>query len=379
MGLLDGKIALVAGVANKRSLAWAIARRLAEQGATLAFTYQGERIESSVRELAASVGSDVVIECDVADDASIDKAFAQLVESVGGLDLMVHSIAFAQAHDLAGRFTDTKRDDYRLAVDISAYSLVAMTQRAEPLMEARGGGAIVTMTYLGGERAIPGYNVMGVAKAALDASMRYLAADLGPKNIRVNAISAGPVRTLAARGIAGFSQMEGVIAERAPMKRGIDADDVGQAGPLPALADGRERDRHDPLRRRRLPRDGPVERDPSARAARARLCDGGRQPGRAVLGVSRDGRRLAHPARLRARCRLVIAGARCGSARRRGALAPALRSRRRPDSARASPIRSVWRATGRRHRCTSRRAAPHGSRRCARQVVPVRITSRCAD
>jgi enoyl-[acyl-carrier protein] reductase I len=143
---------------------------------------------------------------------------------------MAHSIAFAQAHDLAGRFTDTARDDYRLALDISAYSLVAMTQRAEPLMEARGGGAIVTMTYLGGERAIPGYNVMGVAKAALDASMRYLAADLGPKNIRVNAISAGPVRTLAARGIAGFSQMEGVIAERAALKRGIDADDVGQAG-----------------------------------------------------------------------------------------------------------------------------------------------------
>ena len=208
MGLLDGKIALVAGVANKRSLAWAIARRLAEQGATLAFTYQGERIESSVRELAASVGSDVVIDATSPTTPSIDKAFAQLVESVGGLDLMVHSIAFAQAHDLDGRFTDTKRDDYRLALDISAYSLVAMTQRAEPLMEARGGGAIVTMTYLGGERAVPGYNVMGVAKAALDASMRYLAADLGPKNIRVNAISAGPVRTLAARGIAGFSQME---------------------------------------------------------------------------------------------------------------------------------------------------------------------------
>jgi enoyl-[acyl-carrier protein] reductase I len=196
----------------------------------LAFTYQGERIEATVRELAASVGSDVCIECDVSSDASIDKAFAELVERVGGLDLMAHSIAFAQAHDLAGRFTDTARDDYRLALDISAYSLVAMTQRAEPLMEARGGGAILTMTYLGGLRAIPGYNVMGVAKAALDASVRYLAADLGPKNIRVNAISAGPVRTLAARGIAGFSQMEGVIAERAPLKRGIDADDVGQAG-----------------------------------------------------------------------------------------------------------------------------------------------------
>src|SRR5215210_7308781 len=185
MALLEGKIALVAGVANKRSLAWAIARRLAEEGATLAFTYQGERIEPSVRELAASVGSDVCIECDVADDASIDHAFKELADRLGGLDLMAHSIAFAQAHDLAGRFTDTKRDDYRLAVDISAYSLVALTQRAEPLMEARGGGSIVTMTYLGGERAIPGYNVMGIAKAALDASMRYLAADLGQKNIRV--------------------------------------------------------------------------------------------------------------------------------------------------------------------------------------------------
>src|SRR3978361_488822 len=176
MGLLDGKIALVAGVANKRSLAWAIARRLAEHGATLAFTYQGERIESSVRELAASVGSDVVIACDFADDGSIDPAFGRVEESLGGLDLMAHSIAFAQAHDLAGRFTDTKRDDYRLAIDISAYSLVAMTQRAEPLMEARGGGSIVTMTYLGGERAIPGYNVMGVAKASLRASLSRTAA-----------------------------------------------------------------------------------------------------------------------------------------------------------------------------------------------------------
>ena len=171
---------------------------------------------------------------------------------------MVHSIAFAQAHDLAGRFTDTKRDDYRLAIDISAYSLVAMTQRAEPLMEARGGGSIVTMTYLGGERAIPGYNVMGVAKAALDASMRYLAADLGPKNIRVNAISAGPVRTLAARGIAGFSQMEGVIAERAPLASRHRGRRRRPGRPLPALADGRERDRDDPVRRLGLSRDGPL-------------------------------------------------------------------------------------------------------------------------
>src|SRR6476661_7757352 len=229
MGLLDGKIALVAGVANKPSMAWAIARRLAEQGAQVEFTYEGERIESSVRELAASVGSDICIECDVSSDESIDRAFAELVERAGGLDLMAHSIAFAQAHDLAGRFTDTARDDFRLALDISAYSLVAMTQRAEPLMEARGGGSIVTMTYLGGERAIPGYNVMGVAKATLDASVKYLASDLGPKNIRVNAISAGPVRTLAARSIAGFPTMEAIVEERAPLHRHVEADDVGAA------------------------------------------------------------------------------------------------------------------------------------------------------
>jgi enoyl-[acyl-carrier protein] reductase I len=229
MGLLDGKIALVAGVANKRSLAWAIARRLAEQGATLAFTYQGERIESTVRELAASVGSDVCIECDVGDDASIDNAFARLVERVGGLDLMAHSIAFAQAHDLAGRFTDTARDDYRLALDISAYSLVAMTQRAEPLMEARGGGAIVTMTYMASERAFPGYNIMASAKAALECAVRYLAYELGPSGIRVNAVSAGPVRTLASAGIAGFKDMEQIIEQRTPLRQNIDAADAGQA------------------------------------------------------------------------------------------------------------------------------------------------------
>jgi enoyl-[acyl-carrier protein] reductase I len=170
------------------------------------------------------------VECDVASDESLDRAFAQAVEGLGGLDLLVHSVAFAQAHDLEGRFTDTARQDFGLALDISAYSLVAMARRAEPLMEARGGGAIVTMTYLGGERAVPHYNVMGVAKAALDASMRYLASDLGPKGIRVNAISAGPVRTLAARSIAGFPTMETIVAERAPLKRNIEADDVGEAG-----------------------------------------------------------------------------------------------------------------------------------------------------
>jgi enoyl-[acyl-carrier protein] reductase I len=183
-----------------------------------------------VRELAGSIGSELCVECDVASDESLDRAFAQAVEGLGGLDLLVHSVAFAQAHDLEGRFTDTARQDFGLALDISAYSLVAMARRAEPLMEARGGGAIVTMTYLGGERAVPHYNVMGVAKAALDASMRYLASDLGPKGIRVNAISAGPVRTLAARSIAGFPTMETIVAERAPLKRNIEADDVGEAG-----------------------------------------------------------------------------------------------------------------------------------------------------
>ena len=178
-GLLEGKLALVAGVANRRSIAWAVAQELAAQGAKLAFTYQGARIESSVRELAASIGCDLCVECDVGDEASLDRAFAEVAEGLGGLDLLVHSIAFAQAHDLEGRFTDTKREDYLLALNVSSYSLVAMTRRAEPLMRARGGGAIVTMTYLGGERAVPHYNVMGVAKAALESSMRYLAADLG--------------------------------------------------------------------------------------------------------------------------------------------------------------------------------------------------------
>jgi enoyl-[acyl-carrier protein] reductase I len=228
-GLLEGKLALVAGVANRRSIAWAVAQQLAEQGATLAFTYQGTRIEPSVRELAASVGSNLCVECDVGDEQSLDRAFAEVNEGLGGLDLLVHSIAFAQAHDLEGRFTDTKRDDYLLAVNVSSYSLVAMAQRAEPLMRARGGGAIVTMTYLGGERVVPNYNVMGVAKAALESSMRYLASDLGEGGIRVNAISAGPVRTLSARSIAGFTTMESLVAERAPLKRNIDAGDVGSA------------------------------------------------------------------------------------------------------------------------------------------------------
>ncbi len=227
--MLEGKLALIAGVANKRSIAWGIAEELHAQGAKLAFTYQGERVEKNVRELAASVGSDIVVEMDARDDASMEQAFAAVAKGLGGLDLLVHSIAFAQAHDLQQRFIETKRDDFWLALDVSCYSLVAMARLAEPLMEARGGGGVVTMTYLGGERAVPGYNVMGVAKGALDATMKYLAADLGPKNIRVNAVSAGPVRTLAGRSIPGFTVMEEMVAERSPLKRNVNAHDVGKA------------------------------------------------------------------------------------------------------------------------------------------------------
>ena len=229
-GRFEGKQALVLGVANQRSIAWAIAKRLADEGASVAFTYQGERIEKNVRDLAATVSSPLVTECDVRSDEDLERVFSEVADTFGGgLDLLVHSVAFAAAEDLEGRFVDTPRDRFWMAVDISAYSLVACSRLAEPLMEARGGGSIVTMTYLGGERAMPHYNVMGVAKSALDSSMRYLAWDLGFKNIRVNAISAGPVRTLAARSIAGFTMMQTMFEERAPLHRQIEADDVGGA------------------------------------------------------------------------------------------------------------------------------------------------------
>jgi enoyl-[acyl-carrier protein] reductase I len=229
-GAFQGKRALVLGVANKRSLAWAIAQVLAEGGAKLAFTYQGERIEKGVRDLASTVDTALVTSCDVRSDDDVARVFSEVGDAFGGeLDILVHSVAFAAAEDLEGRFTDTPRDRFWLAVDVSAYSLVACTRAAEPLMEKAGGGSVVTMTYLGGERAVPHYNVMGVAKATLDASVKYLAWDLGQKNIRVNAVSAGPVRTLAARSIAGFTTMEAMFEERAPLHRHIDADDVGAA------------------------------------------------------------------------------------------------------------------------------------------------------
>jgi enoyl-[acyl-carrier protein] reductase I len=225
-----GKQALVFGVANRRSIAWAIAKHLADEGAQIAFTYQGERIEKSVRELAESVGSPLVTECDVRSDDDVARVFTEVGDAFGGgVDILVHSVAFAAAEDLEGRFTDTPRDRFWLALDVSAYSLVACARAAEPLMESRGGGSILTMTYLGGERTVPHYNVMGVAKATLDASVRYLAWDLGQKNIRINAVSAGPVRTLAARSIAGFTTMEAIVEERAPLHRHIEADDVGRA------------------------------------------------------------------------------------------------------------------------------------------------------
>jgi enoyl-[acyl-carrier protein] reductase I len=226
------------GVANKRSIAWAIAQQLADGGASLAFTYQGERIEKSVRELAETVRSPLVTECDVRSDEDIARVFEGVSEAFDGkLDILVHSVAYAAAEDLEGRFTNTPRDRFWMAIDISAYSLVACARAAQPLMEMAGGGSIVTMTYLGGERAVPHYNVMGVAKATLDSCVKYLAWDLGEQNIRVNAISAGPVRTLAARSIAGFGTMEDIVEERAPLHRHVTAEDVGEAAAY-LLGDG---------------------------------------------------------------------------------------------------------------------------------------------
>jgi enoyl-[acyl-carrier protein] reductase I len=237
-GAFEGKRGLVLGVANKRSIAWAIAQQLAAGGAKLAFTYQGERIEAGVRDLAGSVDAALVTECDVRSDEDVSRVFAEVGEAFGGeLDLLVHSVAFAAAEDLEGRFTDTPRDRFWMAIDISAYSLVACARAAQPLMEKAGGGSILTMTYLGGERAVPHYNVMGVAKATLDSCVKYLAWDLGEKNIRVNAVSAGPVRTLAARSIAGFTTMEDIVEERSPLRRHVTADDVGAAAAY-LLGDG---------------------------------------------------------------------------------------------------------------------------------------------
>ena len=224
-----GKCGLIVGVANKYSIAWAIAQTVARRGAKLALTYQG-RFEDHVKKLGTELpAAPLVLPCDVASDADIAAVFEHVDKEFGGLDFLVAGAAFAPPAELDGDFLDTSREGFRTALDISAYSLIALTRGAAPLMERRGGGSVLTLTYLGSERVFPHYNVMGVAKAALDASMRYLAADLGGANIRINAVSAGPVRTLAARSIPGFTTMEDIVAERAPLGRNIDAGDVAKA------------------------------------------------------------------------------------------------------------------------------------------------------
>jgi enoyl-[acyl-carrier protein] reductase I len=229
--LLEGKTGLVVGVANKRSIAWAIARRLDEAGARLALTYQGERTEGDVRKLAATLRTPpaAVLPLDVQDDAQVASATAGAAGALGGIDVLVHAVAYARPEDLGGRFADTSREGFHLALDVSAYSLTALAREVEPHMAARGGGSIITLSYIAADRAVPGYNVMGVAKSALESSVRYLAWDLGEAGIRVNAISAGPVRTLAARGIPGFGTMADTINSRTPLRREITQDEVGDA------------------------------------------------------------------------------------------------------------------------------------------------------
>ena len=228
MTLLQGKLGLVLGVANKRSIAWGIAQAAAKNGARLALTYQGERLEENVRELATALNDPLLLPCDVTKDDDLDRLAEEVKRAFGGLDFLVHSVAFALREELDGEFLNTSREGYRVAQDISAYSLTAVARRFAPLMEGRG-GSIVTLTYLGGERVVPHYNVMGVAKAALDMSVRYLAADLGPRGIRVNAISAGPIKTLAASGVHGISKMLEYHRTHAPLRKNTEQDEVGDA------------------------------------------------------------------------------------------------------------------------------------------------------
>jgi enoyl-[acyl-carrier protein] reductase I len=226
---LSGRKGLILGVANKRSLAWAIAQRASAAGAELALTYQSERLEENVRELAATLGREsLILPCDVGADDQMAALFAAITERFGHLDFVVHGAAFAPPEALKAPFVDTTREAFRLSLDVSAYSLVALARGAKPLMTK--GGSIVTLTYLGAERVFVNYNVMGVAKAALECSVRYLASDLGASNIRVNAISAGPVKTLAASGISGFSGILQVYRERSPLKRNIESGEVGDTG-----------------------------------------------------------------------------------------------------------------------------------------------------
>jgi enoyl-[acyl-carrier protein] reductase I len=225
--LLEGKRGLILGVANKRSIAWGIAQAVSREGARLALTYQGERLEENVRELAASLKDPVILPCDVTRDDDL-KALAEGVQKeLGGLDFVVHAVAFALREELDGEFLNTSREGYRVAQDVSSYSLTALAKAMVPLMT--NGGSIVTLTYLGGERVVPHYNVMGVAKAALEMSVRYLASDLGPKGIRVNALSAGPIKTLAASGVHGLSKMLEYHRTHAPLRKNTEQEEVGDA------------------------------------------------------------------------------------------------------------------------------------------------------
>lgn len=227
MGLVEGKKGIIFGVANEKSIAWAIAKRLSDQGMELAFTYAGEALKSRVEPLAESLGSKLVLPCDVTKDDEIDKVFETLKGEWGALDALVHSVAFANKDELKGGFAETSREGFSMAMDISAYSLVALARGAAPLMEGRD-GSIMAMTYYGSEKVIPNYNVMGVAKAALEASSRYLADDLGSRGIRVNCISAGPIKTLAAMGISGFRSILDLVEEKAPLRRNVTQEDVAK-------------------------------------------------------------------------------------------------------------------------------------------------------
>ena len=227
MGLMDGKRGIIFGVANDMSIAWGIAQQLRAAGATLAFTYLNEALEKRVRPLAESLQSPLILPCDVASDEQIEQTFAAVEKAWGSIDFVVHSVAFANREDLKQPFTQTSRQGFQLALDISAYSLVAMTRCAAPLMT--DGGSIITMSYLGAERAVPGYNVMGVAKAALEAAVRYLAAELGEQRIRVNAISAGPIRTLAASAVGDFKSKIKLMDDFAPLRRTVSQEEVGKS------------------------------------------------------------------------------------------------------------------------------------------------------
>jgi enoyl-[acyl-carrier protein] reductase I len=225
---LEGRVAVVFGVANKRSIAWSIAQGLHEAGAKLAVTYQNERMGLEAKDMILALPGAEAFQCDVSNDAEIDNLFAQLKERYGKLHVLVHSVAFAPASELTGEFVNTTREGFRIAHDVSVYSLIAVSRAAAPLMD--DGGSIITMSYFGAEKVVPHYNVMAVAKAALECTVRYLAYDLGKKKIRVNAISAGPINTLAARGISGFGDMRKSHAERAPLQRNVDVKEVGSTG-----------------------------------------------------------------------------------------------------------------------------------------------------